>query len=59
VGTATGLVGLIADIRAAEVADGVTLRPLEQGPTLDLLVTEVAPALGMRDEREVVAAFVE
>jgi alkanesulfonate monooxygenase SsuD/methylene tetrahydromethanopterin reductase-like flavin-dependent oxidoreductase (luciferase family) len=46
VGTPSGLAGLIADVKAAEVADGVTLIPL--GPidrTLDKVADGVVPWL--------------
>jgi hypothetical protein len=46
IGTPTGLIGLIADLRAVEVADGVTLRPLDQSETLDLILDEVSPTFG-------------
>ncbi|MCX5043192.1 hypothetical protein OG921_08425 [Aldersonia sp. NBC_00410] len=48
VGTADGLVGLISDLRLAEVADGVTLRPLELDTTLGLIVGDVLAGLGAR-----------
>ena len=48
IGTPSGLAGLIADIQAAEVADGVTLRPLSQPGTLDLIQAEVLELLGNR-----------
>ena len=48
IGTTSGLVGLIADIRTAEVADGVTIRPLELPGSLDLIVQQVVPGLGQR-----------
>ncbi|TQF75017.1 LLM class flavin-dependent oxidoreductase [Rhodococcus spelaei] len=45
VGTASGLTGLIADIRAAGVADGVTLLPLVLPRVLDRVVDDVLPEL--------------
>lgn len=45
VGTASGLAGLLADIRAAEVADGVTLLPMVLPRVLDRVVDDVLPAL--------------
>ncbi|CRK50176.1 conserved hypothetical protein [Rhodococcus sp. RD6.2] len=45
VGTASGLVGLLADIRAAGVADGVTLLPLVLPQVLDRVVDDVLPVL--------------
>jgi alkanesulfonate monooxygenase SsuD/methylene tetrahydromethanopterin reductase-like flavin-dependent oxidoreductase (luciferase family) len=48
IGTAEGLVGLIADLRRAEVADGVTLRPLELDTTLPLILGDVMAGLGAR-----------
>lgn len=48
IGTAEGLVGLIADLRLAEVADGVTLRPLELDNTLARILGEVMSALSAR-----------
>jgi alkanesulfonate monooxygenase SsuD/methylene tetrahydromethanopterin reductase-like flavin-dependent oxidoreductase (luciferase family) len=46
IGTPAGLTGLIRDVQAAQVADGVTLRPLDGGETLDLIVRDVVPTLG-------------
>ena len=48
IGTPTGLAGLIADIAATEVADGVTLRPLELPASLEHIVLDVVPALSDR-----------
>ncbi|MFD4183513.1 hypothetical protein [Rhodococcus sp. NPDC058514] len=48
VGTASGLAGLIADISAAGVADGVTLLPLVLPRVLDRVVDEVLPSLHER-----------
>ncbi|WP_068279408.1 hypothetical protein [Aldersonia kunmingensis] len=48
IGTAEGLVGLIGDLRLAEVADGVTLRPLELDNTLPLILGEVMAELSAR-----------
>ncbi|MFG1784701.1 hypothetical protein ACGFIU_19870 [Rhodococcus oryzae] len=48
VGTASGLAGLIADIRAAGVADGVTLLPLVLPRVLDRVVDDVLPLLHER-----------
>ncbi|MBJ8346001.1 hypothetical protein [Antrihabitans sp. YC2-6] len=48
IGTAKGLAGLIADIRAAEVADGVTLRPLAGPGTLEFIVCDVSANLRER-----------
>ncbi|KAA0024417.1 hypothetical protein [Antrihabitans cavernicola] len=48
VGTASGLISLIADVQAAEVADGVTLRPLALPGTLELIVSDVIPWLESR-----------
>ncbi|MFF0814572.1 hypothetical protein ACFYVR_05365 [Rhodococcus sp. NPDC003318] len=45
VGSASGLAGLLADIRAAEVADGVTLLPLVLPRVLDRVVDDVLPLL--------------
>ncbi|MDI9918273.1 hypothetical protein [Rhodococcus sp. IEGM 1379] len=45
VGTPSGLGSLIADIRAADVADGVTLLPLALPRTLEHLVDETIPWL--------------
>ena len=45
VGTPSGLGSLIADIRAAEVADGVTLLPLALPRTLEHLVDSTIPRL--------------
>lgn len=51
VGTANGLLTLIVDIYAAEVADAVILRPLDQGQTGDrpgsaqLIADQVLPGL--------------
>ncbi|MFC7451329.1 hypothetical protein [Rhodococcus daqingensis] len=45
VGTAPGLAGLIADIGAAGVADGVTLLPLVLPRVLDRVVDDVLPLL--------------
>ena len=45
VGTPSGLGSLIADIRAAEVADGVTLLPLALPRTLEHLVDSTIPWL--------------
>ncbi|HEY5854672.1 MAG TPA: hypothetical protein VIW24_11630 [Aldersonia sp.] len=46
IGTPGGLAGLIRDMQAAQVADGVTLRPLDGGETLDFIVGDVVPTLG-------------
>lgn len=46
IGTPAGLAGLIRDVQAAQVADGVTLRPLDGGETLDLIVRDIVPTLG-------------
>jgi alkanesulfonate monooxygenase SsuD/methylene tetrahydromethanopterin reductase-like flavin-dependent oxidoreductase (luciferase family) len=48
IGTPSGLAGLIADIAATEVADGVTLRPLELPASLEHIVLDVVPALSDR-----------
>ncbi|MFE3292151.1 hypothetical protein [Rhodococcus sp. NPDC059234] len=48
VGTAPGLSGLIADIGAAGVADGVTLLPLVLPRVLDRVVDDVLPDLHER-----------
>jgi alkanesulfonate monooxygenase SsuD/methylene tetrahydromethanopterin reductase-like flavin-dependent oxidoreductase (luciferase family) len=48
IGTPEGLVGLIADLRLAGVADGVTLRPLEVDTTLGLIVGDVMTELAAR-----------
>ncbi|NMN96889.1 hypothetical protein [Antrihabitans stalactiti] len=48
IGTPNGLAGLIADIAATEVADGVTLRPLELPASLEHIVLDVVPALAER-----------
>ena len=48
VGTPTGLLSLISDVQAAEVADGVTLRPLALPGTLELVASEVVPWLQTR-----------
>ncbi|MCJ0904493.1 hypothetical protein [Rhodococcus sp. ARC_M6] len=48
VGTPSGLGSLIADIRAADVADGVTLLPLALPRTLEHLVGETIPWLQER-----------
>lgn len=48
IGTPAGLAGLIADIGAAEVADGVTLRPLSLPGSLELILGEVAELLAGR-----------
>ncbi|MGW5074553.1 hypothetical protein [Rhodococcus sp. NPDC004095] len=45
IGTPSGLAGLIADIRAAGVADGVTLLPLVLPRVLDRVVDDVLPML--------------
>lgn len=44
-GTPVGLAGLLADIRAAGVADGVTLLPLVLPKVLDRVVDDVLPVL--------------
>lgn len=49
VGTPSGLGSLIADIRAADVADGVTLLPLSLPRTLEYLVGETIPWLAARN----------
>ncbi|GGG20485.1 hypothetical protein GCM10007304_37970 [Rhodococcoides trifolii] len=49
VGTASGLAGLIADIKAADVADGVNLHPiLDRGDVVVRVVDEVLPWLASR-----------
>ncbi|MGU3432914.1 hypothetical protein ACNHUS_07830 [Actinomycetes bacterium M1A6_2h] len=49
VGTASGLAGLIADIKAADVADGVNLHPiLDRNDVLVRVVDEVLPWLSSR-----------
>jgi alkanesulfonate monooxygenase SsuD/methylene tetrahydromethanopterin reductase-like flavin-dependent oxidoreductase (luciferase family) len=49
VGTASGLAGLIADIKAADVADGVNLHPiLEQDQVRSRIVDDVLPVLAAR-----------
>ena len=48
IGTPVGLISLIADVQAAEVADGVTLRPLALPGTLELIVSDVIPWLESR-----------
>lgn len=45
VGSASGLAGLLADIQAAGVADGVTLLPLILPKVLDRVVDDVLPVL--------------
>ncbi|MEE3853028.1 hypothetical protein VZC37_22015 [Gordonia sp. LSe1-13] len=53
VGTPAGLAGLIADIGAAEVADGVILVPLDAPGSSDLIARHTIPSLrerGMRIE---------
>lgn len=45
VGTPSGLAGLVSDIGAARVADGVTLIPLDDPATVDLLVSAAIPHL--------------
>lgn len=49
VGTPSGLGSLIADIRSADVADGVTLLPLVLPRTLEYLVDETIPWLQVRN----------
>ncbi|HET8993400.1 MULTISPECIES: hypothetical protein [unclassified Rhodococcus (in: high G+C Gram-positive bacteria)] len=48
VGTPTGLAGLIADIHAVKVADGVTLIPVAGGITVDNIVDGTLPWLESR-----------
>lgn len=48
VGTPAGLISLISDVQAAEVADGVTLRPLALPGTLELVASELVPWLQTR-----------
>ena len=50
VGTIDGLTGLIADIEAAEVADGVTLIPAAGGQDLQALGAEVFRRLELRSQ---------
>ncbi|WP_330256077.1 hypothetical protein OG874_16830 [Nocardia sp. NBC_00565] len=55
VGTPTGLAGLIADIHAVHVADGVTLLPLELPEVLGHIAFETLPwleSIGVRMARE-------
>lgn len=54
IGTASGLAGLVADIGAARVADGVTLIPLDDPVTVRLLASDAIPLMeraGTIDER--------
>ncbi len=46
VGTPTGLAGLVADIHAVHVADGVTLRPLVNSEVLGHIAFRTLPWLG-------------
>jgi hypothetical protein len=48
VGTATGLAGLISDIHAAGVADGVTLIPIKPEESLEPILYETLPNLVAR-----------
>ncbi|MFD4368859.1 hypothetical protein [Rhodococcus sp. NPDC058521] len=48
IGTGSGLAGLISDIQAADVADGVTLLPLSLPRVLQNLVEVTLPWLGDR-----------
>ncbi|MFZ2173224.1 MAG: hypothetical protein WAW17_04175 [Rhodococcus sp. (in: high G+C Gram-positive bacteria)] len=48
IGTPVGLAGLIADIRSAEVADGVTLLPLSLPKVLEQIVDGTLPWLEER-----------
>jgi hypothetical protein len=50
VGTVDGLTGLVADIEAAQVADGVTLIPATAGQDLRALGTEVFRRLELRSQ---------
>ena len=45
VGTPLGLAGLIADVGAARVADGVNLIPLDNSASAELLVSSTLPKL--------------
>ncbi|GGG26784.1 hypothetical protein GCM10007304_45710 [Rhodococcoides trifolii] len=49
VGTPSGLAGLVSDIGAARVADGVTLIPLDDPATVKLLVSAAIPHLVRAD----------
>lgn len=53
VGTPQGLAGLIADIHAVRVADGVTLVPVGGGDSVDLIVDETVPQLEQRGVVEI------
>ncbi len=50
VGTVDGLTGLIADIEAAEVADGVTLIPATPGQDARVLGGDVLRRLELRSQ---------
>ena len=50
VGTVDGLTGLIADIEAAEVADGVTLIPATPGQDARVLCGDVLRRLELRSQ---------
>ncbi len=50
VGTVDGLTGLIADIEAAEVADGVTLIPATPGQDARVLAGDVLRRLELRSQ---------
>ena len=47
VGTPRGLAGLISDIRAASVADGVTLIPLAERGNVEMVTEQVLPLLDL------------
>ncbi|MEE2058707.1 hypothetical protein [Rhodococcus artemisiae] len=59
VGTPSGLAGLIADIHAVKVADGVTLIPVGGGVTVDNVIDGTLPWLGSRGLIEVSSSSVE
>ena len=59
VGTPSGLAGLIADIHAVKVADGVTLIPVGGGVTVDNVIDGTLPWLGSRGLVEVSSSSVE
>lgn len=47
IGTPRGLAGLISDIRAASVADGVTLIPLAERGNVEMVTEQVLPLLDL------------
>lgn len=59
VGTPSGLGGLIADIHAVKVADGVTLIPVAGGATVDNIVDGALPWLRSRGLIEISPSSVE